>query len=55
MRIEDQLYVVSKNSNYIGFQNFTRCPYQINLIDRKYLSEDDLEFIEKYHQKVIFD
>lgn len=52
IRIENQLVIESKPSNYLGFMNLTLCPYDHNLIEMDLLSKRDIEYINAYHKRV---
>lgn len=38
----------------MGFKNLTLVPYDKNLIDMDLLTKKDVEYINAYHQRVIF-
>jgi Xaa-Pro aminopeptidase len=40
-----------EDSNYLKFESLTLCPYDRNLIDIKLLTKDDIDFINKYHER----
>ena len=56
IRIENELLVVKDGKNFYGqwlkFQNVTYCPYDLEAIDTKYLSDVEIEQINAYHQEV---
>lgn len=46
------LVVKEVQKGVYGFENFTLCPYDTNLIDMELLTKQDVEFINAYHKKV---
>lgn len=56
IRIENDLLTIPlKENNYgefMGFETLTLCPYDRDLIDKKYLSRESIEFINKYNKLV---
>ncbi len=53
IRIENLLLV--KNSNikdFLEFETLTLCPYERNLIDKKLLNKDQINWLNNYHQNV---
>ena len=56
IRIENELLCVELCSNeygkFLGFETITFAPIDIDCIDKKYLSEDELLFLNNYHQEV---
>lgn len=60
IRIEDVVVVVVKelkynfgNSEYYGFENFTVVPIQKKLIEKKLLTEEQVEWVNNYHARVL--
>jgi Xaa-Pro aminopeptidase len=51
IRIENIL-IVKEEDQYLGFENITFFPYDINLIEPSLLSEEDVKHINNYHAKV---
>jgi len=41
-------------ANFLGFENLTLVPYDLNLIERSLLQKEDIDYINKYHKKVSF-
>jgi len=59
IRIENCVLVVKKNSKYgyyneewLTFDQLTMVPIQRKLIDRSLLNNDEIDYINKYHEKV---
>ncbi|MBN2738447.1 MAG: aminopeptidase P family protein [Spirochaetales bacterium] len=58
IRIENLVYVdvdkeLSSDSNlFYCFKNLTQCPFDSNLIDSKWLTAFEIDFINQYHQQV---
>ena len=54
IRIENILFVVNSQSvnGYVEFENVTMVPYDKSLLDKKLLSQDDVDYINAYHQKI---
>ncbi|EGR31899.1 hypothetical protein IMG5_100490 [Ichthyophthirius multifiliis] len=52
IRIEDDLVVINKGNEFLGFENLTLCPYDRNLIDYTLLTKNDAQFVDQYHQQV---
>lgn len=56
IRIENLMYVLDKklndNESYLGFENLTLVPYDRILIDVNILSDQEIQEIDLYHQKV---
>lgn len=54
IRIEDLLFVtkLEQPAGFLGFENVTICPYDVNLIASELLSERDKDFLNAYHRKV---
>jgi Xaa-Pro aminopeptidase len=56
IRIENELLCVELCSNeygkFLGFETITFAPIDLDCIDKKYLSEDELLFLNNYHQEV---
>ena len=51
IRIENEMLVVKKDENYLGFENITFLPYERNLIDMKLLSEEFKNYIDNFHKQ----
>lgn len=53
IRIENILIVKQSNKEgFYDFKNVTRVPYERKLINLDLLSEQDIQFIDAYHQEV---
>ena len=52
IRIENEVLVVKKGEKHLGFENLTLLPYERNLIDMDYISNDFKKYIDDYHKKV---
>ena len=54
IRIENVMFVQEKVGleASLCFENVTMVPYDRNLIDRELLSQQDLRFLNEYHEKV---
>lgn len=56
IRIENELLIVKDQKNFYGqflrFEDLTYCPYELDAIDPKYLSEEDIDQINAYHSFV---
>ncbi len=54
IRIENDILTVPYRSNNFGdflkFETVTICPYDRDLIDKKYLDGDSIEFLNKYNK-----
>ncbi len=51
IRIENLIMCMEKDGIYY-FENFTMCPYDLNLIEPSLLSKKDKSHINQYHHKV---
>lgn len=53
VRIENLIYVKeSKYKNYLSFETLTLAPYELSLINKKHLDEEEINWLNKYHEKV---
>lgn len=56
IRIENELLVVKGTKNFYGqfleFENVTYCPYDLDAIDVKYLTDEEIDQINDYHAMV---
>ena len=52
IRIENEVLVVEKGENKLGFENITYLPYERNLIDMNLISNDFKKYIDDFHKKV---
>ena len=58
IRLENLVYVKKNNSQtwqkkeFLSFETLTLVPFERNLIERKLLSNDDLQWLNSYHQNV---
>jgi len=57
IRIENLVLVVEKevtpSGRFLGFDDLTLCPYDLNLVDRSLLSPADVRQINEYHARVL--
>ena len=53
IRIENLILVQSYADNQLCFETITMAPFDMNLIDVALLSNDEVEWINNYHQKVL--
>ena len=54
IRIENLIIVKkAEKEGYLRFENLTLCPYDKNLIDVNLLTKNDIDYINKYHKRVI--
>ena len=51
IRIENEVLVVEKDDNHLGFENLTFLPYERNLIDMNLISNDFKKYIDDFHKK----
>jgi Xaa-Pro aminopeptidase len=56
IRIENELLVTRGEKNFYGqflyFEDVTYCPYDLEAIDLKYLSDEEIGWLNDYHQMV---
>ncbi len=56
IRIENELLVTKGEKNFYGqflyFEDVTYCPYDLEAIDLKYLSDEEIGWLNDYHQNV---
>lgn len=56
IRIENELLVAAEEENFYGrwmhFEDLTYCPYDLDAIDVKWLSRENIEQINAYHRRV---
>lgn len=56
IRIENELLVTKGEKNFYGqflyFEDVTYCPYDLEAIDLKYLSDEEISWLNDYHQNV---
>ena len=56
IRIENLEFVKEKaNKNFLCFENLTRVPLELNLINKSMLSSFEINWINNYHKKVYQD
>ena len=56
IRIENLEFVKEKaNKNFLCFENLTRVPLELNLINKRMLSSFEINWINNYHKKVYQD
>ena len=53
IRIENVMFVQNHLKNSFCFENVTMVPYDNNLIKIELLNENDIKFINTYHEKVL--
>ena len=51
IRIENEILVVEKDENHLGFENLTFIPYERNLIDMNLISNDFRKYIDDFHKQ----
>ena len=51
IRIENNLLIVEKDEQHLGFENLTYLPYERNLIDMNLISNDYKEYIDNFHKQ----
>ena len=51
IRIENEVLVVEKDENHLGFENLTFIPYERNLIDMSLISNDFRKYIDDFHKQ----
>ncbi len=56
IRIENELLVAKGEKNFYGqflyFEDVTYCPYDLEAVDLKYLSDEEIGWLNDYHQNV---
>ncbi|MGV6852820.1 MAG: M24 family metallopeptidase [bacterium] len=52
IRIENLVFVEQKESGHLGFENLTLVPINRDLIDSSLLDEDELAWLNNYHQRI---
>ena len=56
IRIENDLLTIpikeNKFGDFLGFETLTLCPYDMDLIDKKYLSGDSIKYLNDYNKLV---
>lgn len=53
IRLENLIYVKkSKKENFLEFENLTLYPFEIDLIDKKFLNLEQILWVNNYHKKV---
>lgn len=56
IRIENDLLTIPLKDNefgdFMGFETLTLCPYDRDLIDKKYMSEESIKFLNNYNKLV---
>lgn len=52
IRIENVMAVIEKQKGFLGFINMTLVPYCRKLFDFTLLNSSDIQYINKYHQRV---
>jgi Xaa-Pro aminopeptidase len=50
IRIENEVLVVEKDENQLGFENLTLIPYERNLIDMSLINNDFKKYIDDFHK-----
>jgi Xaa-Pro aminopeptidase len=51
IRIENEVLIVEKDKNHLGFENLTFLPYERNLIDLDLVNNDFKKYIDDFHKK----
>lgn len=51
IRIENELLCIEKEGKY-AFESLTLCPYERDAIDISMLTEDEIRYVDEYHEKV---
>ena len=51
IRIENEVLVVKKDEEHLGFENLTFIPYERNLMDMSLISNDFKKYIDDFHKK----
>ena len=51
IRIENEVLIVEKDQNHLGFENLTFLPYERNLIDLDLVNNDFKKYIDDFHKK----
>ena len=51
IRIENEVLVVKKDEEHLGFENLTFIPYERNLMDMSLISDEFKEYIDNFHKK----
>ena len=56
IRIENDLLTIplkeNEHGDFLGFETLTLCPYDSDLIDKKYLSDESIKFLNAYNRLV---
>tara|TARA_Y100001970_G_scaffold274738_1_gene374981 strand:- start:1008 stop:1505 length:498 start_codon:yes stop_codon:yes gene_type:complete len=52
IRCENLIVVIEEKNKMLSFETITFAPFDKNLIDRKFLSEKEIDWINTYHQHV---
>ena len=56
IRLENDILVKKVKENiygeFLGFDTLTLCPFDKDLIDKKYLDNNEIQFINSYNQQV---
>lgn len=52
IRIENLMYVEKRENGFLSFKQLTSVPYDRRLIDVQILTEDEIKWINIYHQFV---
>jgi Xaa-Pro aminopeptidase len=55
LEIVSKKYFKNSNQKFLCLENITRVPIELNLIDKEKLSEDEISWINHYHDKVYKD
>lgn len=57
IRLENMVYTIEQESNEFGnfyqFENITFCPFSIDLLDMDLLTDDEVAWLNHYHQQVL--
>jgi Xaa-Pro aminopeptidase len=56
IRLENDILTKHIKSNeygdFMGFETLTLCPFDKDLIDKKFLNKDEIKFLNNYHKLV---
>jgi Xaa-Pro aminopeptidase len=53
IRIENLVLTYEKENGFLAFETLTLYPLEINLIDRSLLTQEEIKWINNYHNKVV--
>ena len=55
LEVVKKKYFKNQNQNFLCFENLTRVPLELNLINKKLITKSELNWINDYHDKVYKD